>query len=263
MGESLLNKVLDYLNGKKINLMAKTKFLSKAATFMLNAGDLELSSYFIRKLQENKIKSEKNTNGGQVALTPNRTPSKRVNRDKRIQEKTGSEQFRSGFPGYFCHVCGKLQNPLLVKFRVRPRIRKRKQRKKSIETCCSSDDKQKKCKNRKNARKCPFVSSKCYFCNKIQKLVCHPPTVFEESQLNSSSRSKTDLSSSNVSSSNSPRKKKIQNAAGTPISSLGVSSRSSCSRKKRKSSNSTLAKLFSAKKKTPVSPNLKSFLFNS
>ena len=242
--------------------MAKAKFLSQAASFMLNAGEVELSSYFIRKIQENEIKSERNNNGGLLALTPSITPSEQANRDKKPQEKKDIGKDESVFPGYFCHICGKLQNPLLVKFRVRPKIRKRKHGMKIIEKC-TIDGEQKKCRHPKNARKTPFVSSKCYYCNQIQKLVCHPPTDLKEGQLLSNSRNDIVSRRSNESGRDSPKKKKMQNITETPRSALGVTSKSSCSRKKQKSSNNTLAKLLSAKKKTPVSPNLKSFLFSS
>ena len=235
---------------------ANRNFLSQATSLMLNTGDLELASYFTRKLQESEIKAECNSSGLLGPLTP--TPSKQSSRKTTSKKKIHHSEHGDEFPGYFCRVCGKLQNPLLVRFRVRPKICRRKGTKKNVANC-NSNGEQQKCRNPKYARKHPFVSSKCYFCNQQQKLVCHPPV--DKSERRSVS-GKTICSGKLLR--KSSRCISDKETALTPKKGSKVHSTSSSNRKKRKSINSPLANLlFAAKKETPDPPNLKSFLFKS
>ena len=241
--------------------MAGQKFLSKAASLMLQLDEIELSSYFVRKFERSSA-GEDNFSSVLGPSAPNSTPKRQTKKERTCQKEKGGMRFGNEFPGYFCKVCGKLQNPLSAKFRIRAKIRKRNRRKEKVEKCNIGEEMQQH-RRRKSARKRPFISSKCHFCNHIQKLVCNPPTNFREEK--QASRTKLINNYSNIAQDNkivienSSSAKALQKDAETPLN----ASRSS-NRKKNRSRDTPLAKLLSEKKKKiPVSPSLKSFLFNS
>ena len=243
--------------------MAKTMFLSQAASLMLFAGEPELSSFFIRKLHENKIIEERDRELGPGDSTPCGALRKKPSGKSTQQKKGSSTDTANVFPGYFCQICGRLQNPVLVNFRVHPRIRKRKQKK--GRNSSSSYEKHHKCRNERNARKNPYISCKCSFCGHAKKLVCYPDIRLEDK--------KVDSSSGNIFISGSlkgescikkARKMRMEDIADTPKSTFSAYSRSSCSRKKSKSKSSPLTKILLANKKEAASsPNLRSFLLNA
>ena len=243
--------------------MAKTMFLSQAASMMLFVGEPELSSYFVRKLHANKIIEEIDRGLGPVNSTPRGAHRSKPSENSTPQKKGNSTDATSIFPGYFCQICGRLENPVLVKFRVHPRIRRRKQKKGMSSS--RNDEKHHKCRNERNARKNPYVSCKCSFCGHTKKLVCYPDSGLEDKKVDS--RSGNIFHSGNLKGENckkNTRKRSMEDIAVTPKSTLSAHSRSSCSRKKSKSKNSPLAKLLLANKKEAApSPNLSSFLLNA
>lgn len=238
--------------------MRSSKFLSKAAGHMLQEGEVELSSYFVRKFQDGKIEEERKAEllGLLQTSTPikndqatgNRTPSKASN-DVKLE---------CDFPLMCCKQCGSIQNPLEAHYRLRPKIRKKRgARIRQKERPVESDKKTTKMdKNLKNARKYPFVSSKCQNCEHVQKLTCQtPPSVKgDKKPVKPQSNNKAKRRSKILS-----EKKDV--ATALPERFI---SNSKSSRKRKRLKDSPLAKLLSVKNKAQsVSPSLQSFLFNS
>ena len=272
---------------KKRKGYSHEQYLLEAADLMRNAQEPEISAELIREANDRKYDAEKRHelhNLGQSALLI-RTPQsqKRSKGDKLDTERTD----------FACRLCGFLQNPMKTPFRIKPKIRKsrNKSMKEKLDTAqkmskktdfhenSSNNEKSLIClgkeimhgKERKPrlARKCHFITAKCDNCKNIFKAPCEPLQKPKIEKRESKMKSKDSSQAAQKIYSNFDKKIESKTHAKekvgfeTPKTSITIDLLSKSARKKNRMKNSPLARLLADKKPSDKSPGLKSFLFDT
>lgn len=270
-----MNESMD--KDKRERPLTRDLYLLKAAELMNKNGQFNIASYLVNQAAEARDKQRtRSINLGHNGLM--RIPKKSLSGDSESE----------GYYRMTCRFCGALQTPSNTRVRIKPRIRKRKQRKNrniSAQESCKeifkndsgtySDKSEvekmilecndRKIKKRKNARKNPLFTTKCAVCNRTSSVPCAVPKKRAKDFSHKQPSSTIKMENIQAKLKNVANNEKISKVASKAV--IETPNRmqeelSKSAKKRNRMKNSPLAKLLNQERKPKTSPSLMSFLLN-
>ena len=249
-------------------------YLLKAAELLNDISQEEAASYLI--FQSGQLRSEaarrKELHNGGLCLS--RTPQKA---DKKEIDNCSE---------LTCQFCGSLQTPLICRVRIKPRIRKKRNRTKtskfieestavigvnrneetphkhSVQTSSKIDSVS--FKKKKSARRCPAMASKCMICKEITKTLCHVPKKVRQDRPKKVKNFQGEKKMKYLIKDGKEKFSMLNKLIDEAEASSNVNSLTKSAKKRQRMKNNPLAKLLSQNKNSKKSsPSLQSFLFSS
>ena len=237
----------------------RNDFLQNAAALMREQNNLELACSLEREVTSNLLNTDFVVVKESPVCRKTNTVRKGLHSSNKThihRQKESSEDLQP--TGFTCEICGTLQNPTISKFRIKPKIRKKKINRKKLEHTLNSEVKQKghlkdkrSKKKRKMSRNNSYVVSTCQRCKYVTKVKCvNKLKVLGDQKSRNLSKKKINIGLG-------MSKNDFESPKCAPL----LLSKSA--KKKIRLKNSPLAKMLSEKKlQTSSSPSIHSFLLN-